>query len=291
MIYENDFQKLKKDFNEAQRKKRKINTIIFLVLALMMVGMSIAIYFAVQNDTGFASQTGIMIYFLVWFIFFALFIGLAYVMSKFVYEKPFVNIVYDKIIDQINVDEGQTYTYQAYEKNNKEQIERFYQTGLFPRSAAFVKFHINGFNQDQKRFDLYDVRLVQSNGQSTTILFDGLFRVLNVEYDTTLQVRTQGKPYLKGTKFRKVDVDNEFLVFKPEGQSANEIDQKLIAVIKSIYDRTTMKHIYLSVNNHQLALAIKHRKHPLVKPKKFDMAVVNQYMEKIQKEIELTDIL
>lgn len=290
MIYETQYQSLKKKFDEAQYKKRKTSVIVFSILTIISIGLSLGLYVAIQNDGGFEIQGGAITYFLIWSIFYVLFIICAYAFSKYVYEKPFVEIVYSALIDQINVDEGQTYTYASYEKNNKTQINHFYETGLFPRCGAFVKYHISGFTKDQNPFDLYDVRLVQSNGQSTTVHFDGLLRVVKVAHDTNIQIRTQGKPHVKGVKYFKIDKHDELSVFKPEGQTMREVDQNLLDLFKQIYDPNTMKHMYLSVNQQQLALAIRYKKHPLVKPKKFDMSIVNQYLDKIQKEIELTDL-
>lgn len=271
-------------------KKEKLVSLFFSILTIVSIGLSLVIYAAIQNDGGFEIQGGALAYFLIWSIFYVLFILCAYAFSRYIYEKPFVEIVYPALIDQINVDEGQTYTYASYEKNNKAQINHFYKTGLFPRCAAFVKFHVSGFTKDQNPFDLYDVRLVQSNGQSTTVHFDGLLRVVKVAYDTNIQIRTQGKPHVKGVKYLKIDKLDELVIFKPEGQTLGEVDQSLIDLFKQIYDPNTMKHMYLSANHQQLALAIRYKKHPLVKPKKFDMTIVNQYLEKIQKEIELTDL-
>jgi len=290
MFYEHEYNEIKSAFDQAQNKKRKSFIIFLLIFEILTMAVMIFSYIKLKQDQGFEDFIPETVYISV-SIFSLLFLSwLIFVFSKRIYERPFIEIVYKHLIEHINRDFGLNYEFTSYEKNNKAQIENFLQSGLFSRSSIFVKFHIKGYTDNQYPFDLYNVRFVQSNGQSTTVPFDGIYSSIKTADQTTLQIRTKGKPYVKGVKFNKVEEKNYYTVFKPKDQMLNDVDKKYMELFKNLFNQNTMKDMYISVVDQKVVLAIKYHEDPFKKPKAFNLDILNQISDKLLKEINQLNI-
>jgi len=290
MFYEHEYNIIKSAFEQAQNKKRKVFVTLSIIFETLASAAMVFSYVKLKQDQGFEDFIPEVVYISVSVASILVLSWLVFIFSKKIFEKPFVEIVYKHLIEHINSDLGLNYAFSAYEKNNKEQIEKFLESGLFSRSSAFVKFHIKGYTDKQYPFDLYNVRLVQSNGQSTTIPFEGIYSIIKTTDQTTLQIRTKGKPYVKGLKFNKVEVKNYFTVFKPKDEELNDIDRKYMDIFKDLFNQNTIKDMYMSVINQKVVLAIKYQEDPFKKPKTFNLDVLNQISDKLLKEINQLNI-
>jgi hypothetical protein len=208
---------------------------------------------------------------------------------KYASEKPFFDYLYDVIIDKINQYEGLFLKYTAYDKSSRNFNKN---GGLFaPSASATVKRHIEGMTSDQHEFHIYDTMLTTSTGNGQQTHFDGVYFVLNKSVKTTLQVRSNGKPRVKGHKYVKVDTQNELKVYKEIEQYMNSYDYKYLNFIEKINQNLDVKRVYFSSINQQLHLAVWYKKNPTRKQKSISFETLNKLSQYFLSELKLMEDL
>ncbi|MCD4826646.1 MAG: hypothetical protein K8Q99_02545 [Acholeplasmataceae bacterium] len=286
----NEFSLINRDFNKAQQnRKKKLMKIWGILLGITLVLVIAAlIIFPNQFDNGDT----------VWILpvyggitLIVCLIGF-FVSLKFLSEKPFFEYLYTTIIDKINREEGLFLTYESYEKG-KFDFNKI--GGIFPYYAlARVKRHIKGHTEDQLDFDIYDTTITTSSNNSQQTHLDGIYYVLHKKSNTRVQVRAQGKPRVKGLKFEKLEERGSLKVYKEVGMHLNAIDYKLISFVENIEKTNNLKHVYLSVIEDEVHLALWHKKHPARKHKKVSLDILNQlyiyFMSELEQIQDLTDL-
>lgn len=212
-----------------------------------------------------------------------------FISLKYVSEKPIFEYLYDAIIDKINQHEGLFLKYTAYEKINRDFNKS---GGLFtPHANVNDKRHIEGMTSDQHEFHIYDVILTTSSNNSQQTHFDGIYFVLNKPTQTVIQIRTNGKPRVKGRKYDKVETKSELKVFKETDQHMNSLDYKYLEHIDKISRNIDIKRIYFSSVNRQLHLAIWYKNHPARKQKNVSFETLNKLTQYFLSELQVMENL
>ncbi len=283
MFTENEFRHIKKEFDLKQKQRKQKLMVIWGVLFLVSVVAIVSILLFVPID--FDNDD------VVWIL--PVYGGLAivgtlvgFIISMlFQSEKPFYTYLYDEVIQKINLSEGLFLKYSSYVKDTDKFNHR---GGLFTRGAAVsINRHINGMSHDNHAFDIYDCRMVTSSGKSSHTHFDGVYLVIDKHIDTDIQVRSNGSPRLKGVKYQKQEGFTSFKVYKPEGQTLNDLDQKMIALFKSFYEDMNYKYVYISVVDDEIHVGIWYRKHPARKLKPVTFESLNKVAHYFLKEYAL----
>jgi len=203
----------------------------------------------------------------------------------FMSEKPFFDYLYEEMNQKINMDEGLYLEYQSYDKENRG----FNKTGgLFTSFASVsIKRHISGSTEEQHKFDIYDCKMVTSSGQSQQTHFDGVYYILEKELNTSIQLRSNGSPKLRKTKFIKQEGYTDFKVFKQQEQNLSNIDYQLIRFYEKLIDNPDYKRVYLGVTDNKIHLALWYKKHPARKQKQLTLETYNRLYSYFLNEYKL----
>jgi len=184
------------------------------------------------------------------------------VIVSFVYlsEKPFFEYLYKEVYKKINSSEGFFFNYESYEPIkptfNKEG-------GIFTKYATVkVKRHIKGDTEEQHQFNIYDCTMITSNGKNNQTIFNGIYFTLNKQFGTSLQLRTNGSPKLKGVKFTRQTEFENIKVYKEQDKLMSNVDHLLIRYFNKLKENSNYKRIYLSVINNEIHIAISYKIHP-----------------------------
>ena len=251
MFNETEIIEINKEFNIRQAKRRhrniKVWSIVLVVLIAVVVTLAILLQ-GILNDAelGWIIPTyGSM-----------LIVGAAvgFIVSFFYKSKlPFKKYVLPTIYNKININEGTD-----YDCNSTPSGVPFNRRGgLFVRYATTViRRHVKGTTADSIPMDIYDTKLYTSNKNSTRTYFDGIYYVLNKDFNTNLQVRTEGKPSVKGTKFYQIEKYNNIKVYKPEGETVSSLDEEFIAYFNRILKSPKVKSLFISVVRNEVHLAL-----------------------------------
>jgi hypothetical protein len=252
---------IKTNFNKAQKKRQTTMAVIWGVSFVMFTGL--LTYLLFLHDFEGAESQGAKIAAYTFPIVFMVGSVIGFVTSfNFVSEKPFIQHVFKSVIENINEEENTFYTFESYIKNSKERIKLIHDSGIFPSAAVFTNYEVTGYTKEQNKFTLYDLRLVSSNGQSTSVHHDGLLFEMDTLLQKTLQIRTQGKPYVKGVKYEKQQQVDRFSIYKPREDQNHHHDEQFLQFMQNEFNDQNIKQVYLSVNNNKIYLAISFKKHP-----------------------------
>lgn len=285
MFTNEEFEKINEELNQdlnTQSKKIMKVWLFFLLTTIVICGTLLLIFPNMFDD----STTS-------WIL--PVYGGIAIVITllgtlisrTFRSEKPYFNYLFDQVIQKINFVEGLFLEYTPYDKSNREYVKK---GGLFTSYATVSnKRHIKGTTNDETPFDIFDTTLMTSNGKSQSIHFDGVYYIIHKNIDTTLQVRSNGTPKLKGVKFEKCKEFENIKVFKKLEENVSNIDYTFINFVVKLLENETYKRVYLSVVEDEIHLAVWFKKHPLRKPKSFDCTILNQIANSFLEEIDLAN--
>jgi hypothetical protein len=281
MFTEYEFETIKKEFNEKQNlRRRKLKNIwgilLFSFSVMLIVGIILFQRYASDDEIAW------IFYFFIGTTVLIMGIGLLVSMT-YVSSKPYFEYIFPSIIQKINDEEGLFLTYQPYLKLDKTFNEK---GGLFTRYASLsTKRCVKGYASDQQAYQICDCVMTTSSGNSQVTHFDGSYIFLEKEGQTELQIRTTGRPKLKGVKYKKVDHGSQLKIYKPREQEFNIIDKKYLELMESIKKDERYRQLYLSVNKEGMHLALWYKKHPLRKKKPLSKSLLNQYQNDFMNEI------
>jgi hypothetical protein len=204
-------------------------------------------------------------------------------------SKPYFEYLFPKIITKINDEEGLFLTYDAYPKLEKTFNE---EGGMFPKGVSITtKRVVSGYSKAQNMFQIIDCIMTTSSGNSQVTHFYGSYIYFQIPGQTNLQVRTNGSPKVKDTKYKKIDVNDNFKVYKPLGIELTEIDHSYIHFMNNLWKDKKFKHLYLSINQQSCHLALWYKKNPLRKRKVFSLDSLNEYYKDFMFELHFIDDL
>lgn len=280
MFSQNEFQVIYKNYLEMNREKQlKLKKVIMIsLLATAVLGFS---FIGLNRILDSQNDAHMIIYFL--FIFgmivtgFIAFIAWIAYISKMT-MSTFYSYIFLEVIEHMNQHEGLFYKYSNQKEKHKELALLIEPGNLFPHGGINAHYHISGFTKEQHPFDLFDLSIVTSNGQSSTTHFDGIYFKMDTDLNTEVQIRNLSKPRVRGLKFEIVRQDDKVKVFKPLNENMNEEDEQLYMLMNPFYQNMNIRYAFLSVVNHELHLAIWYKKHPLRKFKTFDLHQLNEIL-------------
>lgn len=168
-------------------------------------------------------------------------------------EKPAFNFLYKEIYEKIILEEQTFIKYTPYEKIKPEFNKR---GGLFSRfSRAAIRRHIQGVSSTGNDFDIYDIQLITGSGKDRRVHLDGIYFVIKVSNYNTFQIRSNGSPHLKGTKYSKVEDINDIKVYVEEGKMLANTDYNYIETVKRFKLRLNAKKIFMSMVHNEIHFA------------------------------------
>ncbi len=203
--------------------------------------------------------------------------------------KPFFNYLYAHIYQDINQELELYLDYEAYPQGKQEFN---HDGGLFTRFASVRVFrHVSGSTSEGTPFDAYDCTMTTSNGKSQQTHFDGIYLVVRKSHQETLQIRTNGRPALKGVKFDRQDDIEALKVYKPENDELMSVDRKYIDFMRMLSGQQAYKRVYLGLVPGEIHLALWFAHHPARKHKIIDAAMLGEVRRQFVHELELVDAL
>jgi len=251
MFSESEIIEINKEFNIRQTKLRHRNIKVWSIVLLVIIAVVVTLALLLQSvlvdaELGWIIPTYGSL----------LIVGATVgIFVSFFYKSkvPFNKYILPTIYRKINLNEGTD-----YECNSTSSVVPFNRTGeIFSiYVSTTIRRHVKGTTTDSIPMDIYDARLYTSNNNSTHTYFDGIYYVLHRDFNSTLQVRTEGKPRVKGTKFYRIEKYKDFEVYKPEGETVSSLDEEFIAYFDQLLKSTQVKSLFLSVVRNEVHLAL-----------------------------------
>jgi len=184
------------------------------------------------------------------------FIGLsiALIISIFsISDKPAFEYLYRMVYDKINQERDTYYKYEYFEKEDFKFNSR---GGIFSRFCRYkIRRHISGTSPEGNKFDIYDVTLITGSGKNQRTHFSGMYYVTRQSNNTNFQLRTNGKPHLKGVKFERFNDFTNIRVFIDEGKNMTNVEHKYMSTVDRLTRNLGAKKIYLSLTEDEVHLA------------------------------------
>jgi len=271
MFTATEFKRIHREFKEVQLKRRlklqKVWGTLLVITILILVLFIVLFPNQFQNPTTawILPTYGGMVFLIV-------LIGFL-VSNKFLSEKPFFDDLFPQVYNKINITEGMAFDYKAYDNEDKEFNKM---GGLFTRFASVkIKRHVEGKTEEQHRFNIYDCKMTTSNGKNQQTHFDGIYFILEKNVNTSLQVRTNGSPKLKGIKFDKQPEFDEIRVYKETEQTMRSVDNQFVRFVSDLARNPEYKRVYLSIVEGQIHLALWYKNHPARKQKIMTVETLN----------------
>lgn len=224
--------------------KEKKSIRMLYVIAIIILFISVGIFYLIDAYSFVYLFPGIMI---------PIITGLIHIGIKYNNKKVFINKhINSEIIKLFNAEFDTNFTYEYKVKVPKEFNQKM---GLFPRgSSIFTNYRITGVTPENHPIIILDCRMVTSNGKSSTIHFDGIYAILQVSFPVHAQVRSSGRPHVKGIQFNKLD-NYEQKVFLAE-DTGETLPSELLHLYREIKDNFTTRGQYIGTNTTELHIAI-----------------------------------
>ena len=275
MFTMSEYGRINDEFTRLQNERKSTLKKVWGTILLLVIGIIVLFIALFPNQFSYGETAWILPTYGGMGLVVAL-IGFLVSMS-FMSEKPFMEYLYDQVINKINMDEGLFLDYKAYDK----EVEKFNKTGgLFTKYASVkVRRHIKGATEEHHSFNIYDCTMTTSNGKNQQTHFDGMYFVLNKRISSTLQVRANGSPKLKGVKFKRFPEFEHMKVYKEEGHEITNLDQQFLGYAERLSQRIEYKRVYLAIVDGEIHLALWYRKHPTRKHKGISMEMLNKAYE------------
>ena len=174
------------------------------------------------------------------------FVIVAILVSAFGYSsKPTFNYLYPEIYKKIELSESKVVNYVPFEKLKNDFVKA---GGLFPGSArAQVYRHVSSKTDEGIAFNVLDTMLITGSGKNQQVHLNGLYYYFNLKSISLLQIRSNGRPHLKGHKFEKVDEGSIFKVYIEKDKRLTSDDKLYIHKLNEIKNRLNAKKVYLSI--------------------------------------------
>lgn len=229
---------MNEELQDKMNKAKKKRNIILLGIVLIDVVVSILIFDAKEYlfliIPNFLTMMSVLITFLV---------------TKMTVQGNLVNETLNPIIvDEYNRNNETNYEY-APKLKDKPTFNK--EMGLFSRGASVsTKFKLSGVNSIP--FEIRHTSMVVSNGQSSSVVFDGIYMMFQIKEDK-FQIRKDGKPRLKGTRFARVK-EEEYSTYTEEMKSeyVKDVYKKIYSILKKDFE---FPKVYIGSNGTEIHVA------------------------------------
>ncbi len=285
MFSESEFDYLLNEYtiihNEKMKNHKKIS--VFLIVALFAIVASLyALGLTSKEPANFLTPIygGVLLVVLLIYLMFSYGTGSS---------KAFYEFIVQKVIDKYNFHMELDLKYSI---DKKTEFPHNNNSGLFTRYCrSNVRMHIKGRTEKDKEFDLYELSLISGSGKNQTTHMNGIYIVLSNNTKVIQQVRTNGRPHLKGTDYSRIesDTDYEYRVYLKEDMFERDLDENYKDLFSRVMRDTVKQKGYLSVIENETHFAL----HPfkLYKYRKLTLENLNLVYDKIKWLIELVDEL
>ncbi len=200
-------------------------------------------------------------------------------------EKPFFNYLYKEMYQKINLDQGLYLEYESYNKTEKTFNK---EDGLFTSFANVnIRRFVKGYTLEQYTYKTYDCELTTSSGNNRQVHFNGIYFSIEKPLNTTIQIRSNGSPKIKGVKLSRLPEFTEFKVYKEADSSMSNLDHQLLRFASNLNQDPNIKKMYLGVYNNRLNLAVWYRKYNCRKHSKINIDVLNNAYNYFMSELDL----
>lgn len=167
---------------------------------------------------------------------------------------PAFEYLYRTVYNKINQERDTFYKYEYFEKGDFTFNSR---GGIFPRSCRYkINRHVSGISPEGNKFDIYDVALITGSGKNQSTHFSGMYYVTKQSNNTNFQLRTNGKPHLKGVKFERFNDFTNIKVYIEEEKNMTNIEHKFMSTVDRLTRNLNAKKIYLSLTKDEIHLAV-----------------------------------
>jgi hypothetical protein len=129
--------------------------------------------------------------------------------------------------------------------------------GLFNGYASVSsKYQMKAEMEVGEEVILQECSLVTSNGKSSTVHFRGIYIILPIKGISFQQLRTKGKPRLKGVKFDRVEEYPEERFFVVEGHTSRDLHPFLMQVYEELPKVFDMRDYFVASNEQEVHVAL-----------------------------------
>lgn len=237
------------------------------IIAILVLIIGIISYFVYISNTSFL-------------IIVPLFIGVGllavcFVITEVALQSKLGDTYLNKeVMNVYNMEQDENYIYTPKPKLKPEYNKEM---GLFTRYASARNlFQITGYI-DGVPFDVKSLQLIVSTGNSSQVIFSGFYIILPIAGEKMFQLRTDGKPSLKKTKFKKISTDGKrTFVLEDDTGKVKDKYTRLFDMLEREYD---YKKIYIASNEKEIHIGLT----PIKKqrfPKNLSGESFNEYYEK-----------
>jgi|GEM_PF-4194168 len=232
--------------NEYQNKKSADVNRIFLIVLFVLLGLTLfLLLFLLPSIT---PGTKIAFYIIGGILYFVLLLVYIFV-SMGTNEKALFDLTLPKIL---SLEFTGSFEYASYPKKQNYINQK---GGLFTRFAtADVRFKMSGMAGDTL-FTLLRKRLFTSDGRNQYTHFDGIYIVYQYDLNKVFQVRTDGKPHLKKTKFERLD-EKDIKVYTLDNAF---VDSRYIDTAQELHRE--FKKVYISSVTGEVHVALSGKKY------------------------------
>ena len=185
------------------------------------------------------------------------------------------DLIYQRAIQLYNQEHDETYRYESRPKLDKAfNVDM----GLFTRFATiYSNFRAQGLDPQNTPI-VQQCRMVTSNGKSSQIHFDGIYIILPISGIPTQQLRSSGRPALKGIKMEKLE-DYDMKAYRPQETPDITIHALLMGVYQELPDMFDIKHHYVGSNGSQVHVALWFKKQPSL-PKTIEYHTLEELIDR-----------
>lgn len=202
-------------------------------------------------------------------------------------SRAFYDFVVQKVIDKINFNHELELKYSS---DKKTEFKHNKKSGLFSRHCkSVVRMYISGYSKAERPFELYELSLITGAGNSQQTHLNGIYIKLGNSTKVIQQIRTHGRPHLKGTSYQKVEAVADYKVYLKEGMFERDLNENYLDLFSRVTRELENQKVYLSVIEHETHFAM----HPfkLYKYRKLTLENLNTVYDKINELILLVDDL
>ncbi len=285
MFSESEYEYILSEYTIIHNEKMKIHKKISIILIIGLFAIVASLY-ALGFTAKEPANVSIPVYSGILMVVLLIYLMFSYGTGS---SKAFYEFTVKKVIDKYNFHMELNLKYST---DKKTKFPHNNNSGIFSRYCRpNIRMYIKGRTVEDKEFELYELALISGNGKNQTTHMNGVYIVLGNNTKVIEQVRTNGRPHLKGTNYSRIetDTDYEYRVYLKEDMVERDLNENYKDLFSRVMRDSVKQKGYLSVIENETHFAI----HPfkLNKYRKLTLENLNIVYDKIKWLIELVDEL
>jgi hypothetical protein len=185
---------------ESKNKRRKLALKIFIfILFLTLVAIALSFEYPTFDFISIVlGNVSLIVLILVW-------LGPLYIV-----ERPLYTIVIKDIVNRIALDKQMMIDYDTYIKE-KDLIKR---SGLFPKGASQTnRFSLSFSTDNHTQVRLFYAHVYTQTNNSRIDYLKGLYIIVTCINQDVFQIRSKGRPRLKGIELEKLKLEKGLTIY------------------------------------------------------------------------------